>query len=169
MNAWLRSEIRIHKFLGLIFCLGQIWPLAIISKYFGPKKSGLGPPRAHSGQFCPKNRKWLFLRVKIFFPLSRLCVAGRNFFVITIFGPNVKLDSEPKMFLRLAHFWDDLAKNDQIMVFTVLAKNQCAPHCPCLLNVFLGGNYLNWRHIQDLDVRFWVEAIYSNFCVLAPF
>ena len=80
MNAWLRSEIRIHKFSGLIFCLAQIWPLAIISKYFGPKKSGLGPPRAHSGQFYPQNWNWLFLRVKFFFPLSRLCVAGRIFF-----------------------------------------------------------------------------------------
>ena len=169
MNAWLRSEIRIHKFSGLIFCLAQIWPLAIISKYFGPKKSGLGPPRAHSGQFYPQNWNWLFLRVKFFFHFLGFVLPGEIFFVINILGPNVKLDSEPKIFLRLTHLWGDKAKNDQNMVFTVLAKNPCAPRCPCLLNVFSGGNYLNWRHIQDLAVRFWVEAIYSNFCVLAPF
>ena len=144
-----------------------LWPL--FQSILVQKSQAWGLPGHTVGSFALRTENDCFWGWKFFFHFPGFVLPGEFFFVITILGPNVKLDSEPKIFLRLAHFWDDLAKNDQIMVFTVLAKNQCAPHCPCLLNVFLGGNYLNWRHIQDLDVRFWVEAIYSNFCVLAPF
>ena len=55
----------------------------------------------------------------------------------------LKLDSEPKIFLRLTHFWGDMAENGQKVVFTLWAKNQCSPRCGWVLNVFSGGNYLN--------------------------
>ena len=144
-----------------------LWPL--FQSILVQKSQAWGLPGRTVGSFTLRTEIDCFWGWNFFFHFLGFVLPGEIFFVINILGPNVKLDSEPKMFLRLSHFWGDLAKNDQNMVFTVLAKNPCAPRCPCLLNVFSGGNYLNWRHIQDLAVRFWVEAIYSNFCVLAPF
>ena len=60
-------------------------------------------------------------------------------------------------------------KNGQKVVFTPSAKNQCARGCAWVLNVFLGGNYLNWQHIQNLEDHFGVEARYRNFLVSTTF
>ena len=56
-------------------------------------------------------------------------------------------------------------KNGQKVVFTLSTKNQCARGCAWVLDVFLGRNYLNCRHIQNPERHFGVEAIYRDFLV----
>ena len=67
--------------------------------------------------------------------------------------------------MSFAHFVERIGKNSQKVVFTLSTKNQCARGCAWVLDVFLGGNYLNCRHIQNPERHFGVEARYRDFSV----
>ena len=70
------------------------------------------------GSFGSRLKMTVF-QVEIFFSIFGLYVAGRIFFIKTIVGPRPKLDSEPKIFLRLTHFGGNMAKKGQKVGFTL--------------------------------------------------
>ena len=98
MNGRLRIRIRIPQFSDPIFRLAQKWTLANVLKYFKPRKRVLGFHRAHSGQFFVTQWKYADLRANFFFQFLGPVLPGEYFFVKTIIGPKLKLDSEPNFF-----------------------------------------------------------------------
>ena len=98
MNDRLRIRIRIPQFSDPIFRLAQKWTLANVLKYFKPRKRGLRFHRAHSGQFFVTQWKYADLRANVFFQFLGPVLPGEYFFVKTVIGPKLKLDSEPKFF-----------------------------------------------------------------------
>ena len=87
---------------------------------FRAKKVGSGGSQgAQWAVFGSRLKMTVFQGEIFFFNFSAVRCRENFLFVKTIVGPRLKLDSEPKIFLRLTHFGGNMAKNGQKVGFTL--------------------------------------------------
>ena len=104
---------------GPHFLFGPNMDPAQYIEAFWAKKVGSGGSQGAQWAVLARDWKWLFFRLKFFFQFLGCKLPGEFFFIKTIVGPRPKLDSEPKIFLRLTHFGGNMAKKGQKVGFTL--------------------------------------------------